>query len=75
MAGTAGCVGDAGQDVEVAPEMAGGAWEGGSKGDANPLTEARCPGITGASGHFLLRAAATSDILNRHVLRTRPVRG
>jgi hypothetical protein len=32
VAGEAGRVGDAGQDVEVAPEMAGGVGEGGGEG-------------------------------------------
>jgi hypothetical protein len=32
VAGEAGCVGDAGQDGEVAPEVAGGVGEDGGKG-------------------------------------------
>ena len=44
MAGTTWCAGHAGKDVEVAPEVVGGIGEGGGKGDADLLAEARCPG-------------------------------
>ena len=46
---------DAGQDVEVAPDVAGGTGTGGGKGSTDLLAEARCPSWNDAGALVLLR--------------------